>query len=71
MVRPHGEGLVLDQLRYADEVRSFDEVPIEPAEVKPAESHFNLARLCEARGNVSAALRHLAAYKRIHGRGVG
>ena len=35
VVRPHGEGLVLDQLRYADEVRSFDEVPVESAEVKP------------------------------------
>ena len=42
VVRPHGEGLVLDQLRYADEVRSFDEVPIEPSEVKPAE--LTLAR---------------------------
>jgi len=42
VVRPHGEGLVLDQLRYADEVRSFDEVPIEHADVKPAE--MTLAR---------------------------
>lgn len=42
MLRPHREGLVLDQLRYADEVRSFDEVPIDAAEVKPAE--LTLAR---------------------------
>ena len=42
MVRPHGEGLVLDQLRYAEEVRSFDEVPIDEAEVKDAE--MQLAR---------------------------
>jgi DNA end-binding protein Ku len=37
MVRPHQEGLVLDQLRYAEEVRTFDEVPIDEAEVKEAE----------------------------------
>jgi len=37
MIRPHREGLVLDQLRYADEVRSFEEVPMDAAEVKPAE----------------------------------
>ena len=42
VVRPHGEGLVLDQLRYANEVRSFSEVPIDEAEVKPAE--MTLAR---------------------------
>ena len=37
MLRPHRGGLILDQLRYAEEVRSFDEVPIDEAEVKPAE----------------------------------
>jgi DNA end-binding protein Ku len=37
VIRPHREGLILDQLRYAEEVRSFDEVPMDPAEVKPAE----------------------------------
>jgi len=42
MLRPHQEGLVLDQLRYADEVRSFDEVPMDEAQVKPAE--LGLAR---------------------------
>ena len=42
MLRPEGEGLVMEQLRYADEVRSFDEVPIDAAEVKPAE--MTLAR---------------------------
>jgi DNA end-binding protein Ku len=42
MLRPEREGLVLEQLRYADEVRSFDEVPIDAAEVKPAE--LTLAR---------------------------
>ena len=42
MLRPHEEGIVVDQLRYADEVRSFAEVPIDAAEVKPAE--MTLAR---------------------------
>ena len=37
MIRPHEDGLVLDQLRYAEEVRTFDEVPIDEAEVKEAE----------------------------------
>ena len=41
-IRPHEEGLVVDQLRYADEVRSFGEVPIDAADVKPAE--MTLAR---------------------------
>jgi len=42
VVRPYGEGLALDQLRYAEEVRSFDEVPVDEAEVKEAE--MELAR---------------------------
>lgn len=41
-VRPHEEGLMLDQLRYAEEVRDFDEVPVDDAEVKEAE--MDLAR---------------------------
>ena len=36
-IRPHEDGLVLDQLKYADEVKRFDEVPIDEAEVKDAE----------------------------------
>jgi DNA end-binding protein Ku len=46
MVRPvvDGErgGLLLEQLYYADEIRSFDEVPVDDVEVKPAE--LKLAR---------------------------
>lgn len=42
MIRPNEDGLVLDQLRYAEEVRRFDEVPIDEAEVKDAE--MELAR---------------------------
>lgn len=36
-IRPHEDGLVLDQLKYADEVKRFDEVPVDEAEVKDAE----------------------------------
>ena len=37
MVRPMENGLVMEQLHYPDELRSFAEVPIEDATVKPAE----------------------------------
>src|SRR5260370_837117 len=37
MVRPKGIGLVMQQLRYADEVRPQSEVPIPEAELKEAE----------------------------------
>lgn len=38
MIRPHGdEGLVMEQLKYADELRSFDEVPIGDGKVKKEE----------------------------------
>lgn len=37
LVRPFEQGLVLQQLRYADELRPFSEVPLGQAEVKPAE----------------------------------
>ncbi|MEO8504720.1 MAG: Ku protein [Acidobacteriota bacterium] len=37
LVRVFEEGLVMQQLRYADEVRAFSEVPLGEAEVKPAE----------------------------------
>jgi DNA end-binding protein Ku len=43
MVRPHGEGLAMHQLRYADEVKSFDEVGLgEAPEV--AERELALAK---------------------------
>jgi DNA end-binding protein Ku len=43
MIRPYGEeGLVMDQLRYAEDVRRFEEVPIDEAEVKDQE--MQLAR---------------------------
>ncbi len=37
MIRPLNDGLILEQLYYPDEVRSFDEVPLEQAEVSDAE----------------------------------
>jgi len=37
MIRPLGAGLVMEQLHYADEIRSIDEVPIPEGEVKKAE----------------------------------
>jgi DNA end-binding protein Ku len=37
LVRPFENGLVMEQLHYPDELRSFAEVPIEDAAVKPAE----------------------------------
>jgi DNA end-binding protein Ku len=37
LIRPEGDGLVLEQLYYADEVRPFSEVPLGDGEVKPEE----------------------------------
>jgi DNA end-binding protein Ku len=37
LLRPFEDGLLMQQLRYADELRSFSEVPIAPAEVKEPE----------------------------------
>ncbi|MDH3206093.1 MAG: Ku protein [Gemmatimonadota bacterium] len=37
MIRPHDEGLLMEQLYYADEIRSFEEVPLEEGEVNDAE----------------------------------
>lgn len=42
MIRPHGEGLLMEQLYYSEEIRSFDEVPLEEGEVADAE--LQLAR---------------------------
>lgn len=37
MIRPLGPGLAMEQLRYANEIRSIDEVPIPKIDVKKAE----------------------------------
>ena len=43
MLRPGDRGLVMQQLLYADEVRSFEDVPVETAEVSAKE--LDLAKL--------------------------
>jgi DNA end-binding protein Ku len=43
MLRPAGEGIVMQQLLYADEVRPFSEIPLDKAEVK--EGELKLARM--------------------------
>jgi len=42
LLRPFESGLIMQQLRYADELRAFDEVPIGDAEINDAE--LELAR---------------------------
>lgn len=37
MVRPMGDGLVMEQLKYADEIRPFSEVPLGESEIKSEE----------------------------------
>jgi DNA end-binding protein Ku len=37
LIRPMGKGLVMQQLHYADEVRSMDDVPVGDADVKEGE----------------------------------
>lgn len=37
LLRPFKDGLIMQQLHYADELRSFDDVPIDRAEVSEAE----------------------------------
>ena len=48
MVRPKENGLMLEQLHFADEVRAFSEVPLEDVEVKSAE--LELAKQLIAQG---------------------
>lgn len=42
LLRPVDKGLVMQQLRYADEIRSMSEVPLGSADVKPAELELAL-----------------------------
>jgi len=42
LLRPFDEGLIMQQLRYPDEIRAFSEVPVGDAEVKPAELELAL-----------------------------
>ncbi len=52
MLRPSGEGIVMQQLLYADEVRSFSEVPLDKAEVK--EGELKLARMLVEESSVES-----------------
>jgi DNA end-binding protein Ku len=42
LIRPFRDGLLMQQLRYADEIRSFDEIPVDEAELKPGELQLAL-----------------------------
>jgi len=37
MIRPHEEGLLMEQLYYSDEIRDFEQVPLEEGDVNEAE----------------------------------
>ncbi|MEE8525972.1 MAG: Ku protein [Thermoanaerobaculia bacterium] len=37
LLRPFQDGLIMQQLHYADEIRPFSEVPLDQAEVQPSE----------------------------------
>jgi DNA end-binding protein Ku len=54
MVRPHGEGLVLEQLYYAEELKSFEDVPIGDGDVKDEELQLAVQLIRQA---ASAAFR--------------
>jgi DNA end-binding protein Ku len=51
LVRPAQSGLVMEQLRYAEEVRSFSEVPIEEIEVKKTELDLAVQLVEQAASN--------------------
>ena len=52
LVRPMGDGLVLEQLKYADELRTFEDVPLDSIDV--AEGELDLAiQIIEQRTNES------------------
>lgn len=52
LVRPKGEGLVLEQLYYSQELRSFDEVPIGDGEVKQEELDLAVQLIEQAASDV-------------------
>ncbi len=49
LIRPMGEGLAMEQLHYADELKPFDEVPLGDAEVKEAELELALQLIEQAK----------------------
>jgi len=49
-VRPIGEGLLLEQLYFADEIRPFSEVPLETVELREAELELAKALIAQGAG---------------------
>ncbi len=56
LVRPIEDGLVMEQLRYADEIRPFSEVPIGDGEVKKEEMKLAVQLVDEVHGRVMALI---------------
>jgi DNA end-binding protein Ku len=48
LLRPYENGLILQQLRYADELRSFSEVPVGEAEVEAPELRLAVQLIAQA-----------------------
>lgn len=51
MLRPHENGIVMEQLHYHDEVRDIKDVPIPEGEVKPAELNLAVQLIEQARSD--------------------
>lgn len=51
MLRPHENGMVMEQLHYHDEVRDIKDVPIPEGEVKPAELNLAVQLIEQARSD--------------------
>ncbi len=51
LIRPMGEGLVMEQLYYHDELKSFDEVPLGEAEVKDSELELAIQLIGQAKSD--------------------
>ena len=61
---PFNLGVALEDLGQREAAMEAYQIAVE-AEPGLAGAHFNLARLCEETGDVSGAVRHLAAYRRL------
>lgn len=51
MLRPHENGIVMEQLHYHDEVRDIKDVPIPEGDVKPAELNLAVQLIEQARSD--------------------
>jgi DNA end-binding protein Ku len=67
MIRPLGPGLVMEQLRYADEVRSIKDVPIEKMDLKKSEVDLAVQLIQQLAGKEFQAAKYEdEVKKRIH-----